>query len=481
MAQGINLKLNIKGIRFKTWTYLLVLTMGILGLLWILQITFLKPYYRNTKIKDIRYVASMIEQGIQQDRFSDSIVSVAVRNNVCATVFNAQQDLVYYVDTLGVNCFLSRFRGGGDAEILSQYINEAKKAGTSDFYFTLQNLNFRQEMIFYGKEVQVNLANYYVFVNAPIEPLDSTIAILQDQFIYVTIVVFLLSGFFTIIISSRIAKPLAKMTESARKLAAGNIDVTFEPEGYSEVKELAQTLNFATNEISKMDELRKDLIANVSHDIKTPLTMIKAYAEMIKELSGDDPIKREKHLDIILHEAAHLDRLVNDMLQLSQYQANSLSVSPAPMHLKSLIDHIVTLFSGFSENGSVAFDVQVDETFVVIADEVKIGQVLYNFVNNAIAHVGEDKLIIISAVRKKENIRVSVIDHGHGISPTDLPYIWDRYYKSNRNFTRSTQSTGLGLAIAKSICIAHSINFGVFSNETEGSCFFVDLPVDTQF
>jgi len=275
-----------------------VLTMGILGLLWILQITFLKPYYRNTKIKDIRYVASMIEQGIQQDRFSDSIVSVAVRNNVCATVFNAQQDLVYYVDTLGVNCFLSRFRGGGDAELLSQYINEAKKAGTSDFYFTLQNLNFRQEMIFYGKEVQVNLANYYVFVNAPIEPLDSTIAILQDQFIYVTIVVFLLSGFFTIIISSRIAKPLAKMTESARKLAAGNIDVTFEPEGYSEVKELAQTLNFATNEISKMDELRKDLIANVSHDIKTPLTMIKAYAEMIKELSGDDPIKREKHLDI---------------------------------------------------------------------------------------------------------------------------------------------------------------------------------------
>ena len=146
-------------------------------------------------------------------------------------------------------------------------------------------------MLFRSK---VNLTEFYIFINAPIEPLDSTISILQDQFIYVTVAVLFLSTVISGIISFQIAKPLADMTESARKLAHGDVNVRFEYGGYSEIDDLADTLNFATGELSKMDELRRDLIANVSHDIKTPLTMIKAYAELIKELSGENPIKRNE-------------------------------------------------------------------------------------------------------------------------------------------------------------------------------------------
>lgn len=454
------------------------LTISILALLWALQIVFLKPYYRNMKITDIRNVAGVIEESLITDKLSENIVRVAVENNVCAVIYNKNYQLVYSVDSLGVNCFLTRSPISDQKAFIEEYVLEAKAVAGTDFYFTMQNTNFRQEMIFYGKEVKVNLTEFYIFINAPIEPLDSTISILQDQFIYVTIAVLLLSTLISGIISFQIAKPLANMTESARKLAHGDVNVRFDYGGYSEIDELADTLNFATGELGKMDELRRDLIANVSHDIKTPLTMIKAYAEMIKELSGDNPSKRNEHLDIILSEANHLNRLVNDMMQLSLNQANKLQIERKQFNLKKKITEIVGLFAGYTDSDQAVFELDIDRKLKVEADEVKIGQVLFNFINNAIRHIGQDRKIIIKAEIVSDCVRVSVIDHGEGISASHLPYIWDRYYKIDKNYTRESDGgTGLGLAIAKSICVAHKLNFGVISSENEGATFFVDLPL----
>ncbi len=430
------------------------------------------------KITDIRNVAGVIEESLITDKLSENIVSIAVENNVCAAIYNKNYQLVYSVDSLGVNCFLTRSPISDQKEFIDEYVLEAQAAAGMDFYFTMQNTNFRQEMIFYGKEVKVNLTEFYIFINAPIEPLDSTISILQDQFIYVTIAVLFLSTVISGIISFRIAKPLANMTESARKLAHGDVDVRFDYGGYSEIDELADTLNFATKEMAKMEELRRDLIANVSHDIKTPLTMIKAYAEMIKELSGDNPVKRNEHLEIILSETNHLNRLVNDMMQLSLNQANKLQIDRKPFNLKKKILEITGLFAGYTDSDQANFEVDVDRKLRVEADEVKVGQVLFNFINNAIRHIGEDKKILIKAEVIDSSVRVSVIDHGFGIASAHLPYIWDRYYKIDKNYTRETDGgTGLGLAIAKAICVAHKLNYGVISTEGSGATFYVDLPL----
>lgn len=447
-------------------------------MLWALQIVFLKPYYRNMKITDIRNVAGAIEVSLISDKLSENIVQIAVENNVCAVIYNKNYQMVYSVDSLGVNCFLTRSPISDQKAFIEEYVIEAQAVAGSDYYFTMQNTNFRQEMIFYGKEVKVNLTEFYIFINAPIEPLDSTISILQDQFIYVTIAVLFLSTVISGIISFRIARPLANMTESARKLAHGDVNVKFDYGGYSEIDDLADTLNFATGELSKMDELRRDLIANVSHDIKTPLTMIKAYAEMIKELSGDNPVKRNEHLDIILSEANHLNRLVNDMLQLSLNQSNKLTIDTTQFFLKKKLTEIVGLFAGFTDSGQVEIEMNIDRKLKVEADEIKFGQVMFNYINNAIRHIGDDKKVIIKAETVDKTVRISVIDHGAGIESSHLPYIWDRYYKIDKNYTRESDGgTGLGLAIAKSICVAHNLNFGVISSEGEGATFYVDLPL----
>ena len=112
-------------------------------------------------------------------------------------------------------------------------------------------------------------------------------------------------------------------------------------------------------------------------------------------------------------------------------------------------------------------------------DEVKMGQVIFNYINNAITHVGRDKTVFINATVKKDVIRVEVIDHGVGINDEDLPYIWDRYYKIDKNFTRNDTGSGLGLAIVKSICLAHDVEFGVQSLENQ-TIFYVDLLMESE-
>ena len=454
-------------------------SIAILLLLWMFQIVFLKPFYRNTRINDVRYVASVIEDNLKKDTLSEGVVKLVIQNNVCISVYNEQGDQVYFVDTLGVNCFILSQNHQDNPYFMNQYIEQAKIVSGTDYYFYMTSTNNDSEMMFYGKEVIADFTSYFVFVNAPIEPLDSTIKILQDQFGYVSIAVFVLSTFVALIIASRLSKPLQSMVKSAKKLAGGDVKVEFDHSDYTEFSELAQTLNYATQEIAKMDELRKDLIANVSHDIKTPLTTIKAYAEMIKEISGSNKEKRNEHLDIILAEASHLDILVSDMLKLSQFNQPELLINTTTVHLKSMIENIVQLFYGTVKNLNVGIVMNVDEALIVYCDEVKVGQVIFNYINNALSHVGKDRRVYINAVVKKDMARIEVVDHGRGIQADDLPYIWDRYYKIDKNFTRSDTGSGLGLAIVKSICLAHDLNFGVTSDDKETK-FYVDLPMEAK-
>src|SRR5690554_718865 len=236
---------------------MILFAIAILLLLWIFQIVFLKPFYRNTKISDVRLFASSIESGLRADQFSDNIIQSAIENNVCASVYNSFGDQVYFVDTLGVNCFIARGNHLDNPTFMNEYIEQAKVVSGTDFYFYMDGVNFDREMMFYGKEVVADFTSYYVFINAPVELLDSTISILQDQFVYVTVAVFILSSFVALYIASRLSKPLHSMVASAKRLAAGDVHVEFEQTHYREFDELAQTLNYATQEIAKMDELRR--------------------------------------------------------------------------------------------------------------------------------------------------------------------------------------------------------------------------------
>ena len=268
------------------------------------------------------------------------------------------------------------------------------------------------------------------------------------------------------------------MKHSANELAKGHYDIHFEGSYFSEIDQLADTLNDATHKLSKVDELRRDLIANVSHDIKTPLTMIKAYAEMIHDISGDIPAKRDEHLDVIVREVDYLDHLVTDMAELSKMQSGSYQLKLGTFNLSQKIQNIVTLCQVMIDEHHYQLVIECPRNLMMTADEVKISQVIYNFLSNAFKHTPDGKKITIRAFEKNDWIQVEVEDEGEGIKKEDLPYIWDRYYKIDKKYQRATGgSTGLGLAISKNIVDLMDGRITVRSIKDIGTEFTIDVKL----
>lgn len=479
------MKLDLKGLRFGIWLYYVTFALGMLALLGFLQISMIKPYYRDNKITAMKEVAdtiqaSMIDRLYIDEKDVETAFQTTVKNNVCAIIYNEGGQIVYSADSLGAGCIFSQSLSISEInypalrrENSFRELFESNQADEISELF--RNNRIDQEMILYGRKIKANMETYYLYVNSPVELMDFTYEVFQNQFGTLTIGVLLLSLAVSMFLSARLASPILKMRSSAKELAQGNYEISFEGGSFSETKELATALNDATAKLNKVDELRKDLLANVSHDIKTPLTMIKAYAEMIQDISGDIPEKRNEHLQVIIDEVEYLDHLVKELSELSKMQSGTYDLNITQFDLSCKVREITKLCQGLFEQRHMHYELSTVESVLVSADETKIGQVIYNFIVNAIKHSEEHTCVFITCQDFGDTVRVSVQDEGKGISEAELPYIWDRYYKIDKGFKRSSKGTGLGLSIVKAILDTHQADFGVDSKEGNGSTFWFEL------
>ena len=259
-------------------------------------------------------------------------------------------------------------------------------------------------------------------------------------------------------------------------MSKGDYDIVFDTDnGIDEINELALTLNQARDELSKTDELRRELLANVSHDLKTPLTMIKAYSEMVRDLTYDDKEKRDSNLNTIIDETDRLALLVNDILELSKIQSNVGELNIDSFDINKMIVSIINKFDYLKERDNYIFEYKENKNIMVYADKQKIEQVIYNLIGNAINYVGKDKKIIIKLINNDKKIKVEITDHGKGIDKEELNLIWDKYYKVDKKYKRNNVGTGLGLSIVKNILISHNSAYGVMSKKNKGTTFYFEL------
>ncbi len=286
---------------------------------------------------------------------------------------------------------------------------------------------------------------------------------------------FAVSGFVAMLVT----RPVAEVTDRAKALARGDYSLRFRKDYFcSEIEELSSALEYARSEISKADDLQKELIANVSHDFKTPLTMIKAYASMILEITGDDKKKREQNAQVIIDEADRLAMLVSDVLDLSKLRAG-VEEERERFELSEETRAIIGRFGYLAETQGYRFETEIEEGIFITAARGRIGQVVYNLIGNAVNYTGEDKRVRVKLFRKEGAARLEVIDSGKGIPPEELDTIWDRYYRSENSHKRPVQGTGLGLSIVKGVLLAHGFPFGAVSEQGKGSCFWVEFPGET--
>lgn len=476
------MKLDTHAIRFRFWLAFFLLAVGITIFIGALQTGLIRPYYRNSKVQSVSTVADHIQDDLVSIHSGPSGIQQALReavdNSVCVVIYNDSGTLIYNADSLGAGCIFNNSRSD---EIRSLMNEEGMKSvlneGQGEYSANFSNEATGQEMIVYGRLIKETLGNYYMFVNSPLEPVDSVVTFFTRQYFYYTAIAIIIASLVAFYISGTVTNPIVRMNQEAAKLSNADYNTDFDGGAYTETRELASTLNLASDKLGKVDELRRDLIANVSHDIRTPLTDIRAYAEMIRDVSGNNPEKREKHLNVIIRETEYMNRLVNDMSELSRLQSGSYELNLANMDLCECIRDIVDMDEALIRQAGVTLHVDIPETLTVYADEIKISQVIANYLSNAIKHTPKGKNITIRAWMKddEETVRVEVEDEGEGIDEKDLPNIWDRYQKSSHSFSRSMTSTGLGLAIVKGIADAHHAAYGVESEKGKGSVFWLEL------
>lgn len=445
------------------WKYFLIFSIVILGVLWIFQVLFLDQYYRYVKINDIKSVAKLIALRQSSSKFSDIVDKAAYDSEVCVEVINSNFVTLYSSSSYGRGCFTGK-------ETSMNYKYNFMTSGEKNKTYELINPMYNNDTLVYAVKLK---NNKYAFVNTSLDTVDSTVDIIQEQLVIVLVVVLILSFAISYFMSNYISLPIVKMNTAAKQLAKRDFNVKFENDSnILEINELAETLNYASSELSKTDELRRDLMANVSHDLKTPLTMIKAYAEMSTDLHANNKAKQKEDMNIIANEVDRLTILVNDILTLSKMQSNIESLDIEEFDLISLIDDILERYKVLKETESYTFNFNHKKKKIMIkADRKKLEQVIYNLVNNAINYTGEDNSVTINITGENDYV-VEIIDTGKGIKEEDLPYIWDKYYKNNKKHKRNLVGTGLGLSIVKNILELHGFEHGVKSSVGKGTNFY---------
>ena len=220
--------------------------------------------------------------------------------------------------------------------------------------------------------------------------------------------------------------------------------------------------------------MRTELIANVSHDLRTPLTMIRVYAEMIRDLYANNPEKRNRNVGVIMEECDRLTTLVQNLLDLSKLQSGVDTLQCGTFDLTETIRRILRRYDALEQEGYHIRFAQ-SKPCPVVGDEGRIEQVLYNLINNAVNYTGPDKRINLMVADHGDRVRVLVADTGPGIATEDLAHIWDRYYKVDKVHQRAVTGSGLGLSIVRSIMELHGMAYGVDSIVGQGSTFWFEL------
>ena len=443
-------------------------------ILWFLQIFFLDTYYEEMKISQTRKVANSIISNYDDENLVEYISALSYKNDMYIHIESSDGTIIF---SPAQNLDQPRIPGGNiylmEMAVMKKNLVQSDNQSTSILLTDRGRKNNTLAYSAYLDDTEGHEVILYIF--SPLFPVESTVDILSNQLKYVTLISLALGFGLSLLISNRISKPIVNITKSATQLAAGNYDVTFEGGQYSEIAQLADTLSYTSKELAKADNLHKDLIANVSHDLRTPLTMVKSYAEMIRDLSGDNPEKRNAHLQVIIDEADRLNRLVTDLLALSKMQSGMEALNITKFCLGDSIINILNSYRLLSEQEGYQFTDHCDPNIIVTGDEVRIKQVLSNLVNNAIRYSDEDKRISITVTENPDAVRCEVTDNGQGIPEDELAHIWERYYKSSSNQSRNGSGTGLGLSIVKEILLLHKARFGVTSRLHEGSTFWFEL------
>lgn len=482
---------SVLPLRVKLIGSFLLFAFLLLVFLWLFQIVFLDDFYRMIKTNQIERNTDFICENLTSPDIEEMVESIHRGNSMSVAVFDTSSQFFTRVlesdtdrdmslDIMPHQAYMyynSAISAGGKVTIENE--------GFTDVMFVPDDMlrgvyrdypvnNRTSKILTCACIVEGNNNQYLVVLKTRMTPVTSTVETLRIQLLIITALLIVFAVFFALTVSSRISKPIAKTNEGAKELARQNYNVTFDADGCKEICELSETLNIAAAELATVDSLRRELIGNISHDLRTPLTMISGYAEVMRDIPGENT---PENLQVIIDESRRLSELVTDLLDLSKLESQTLPLSTDTFSITACIRGIFSRYAKLIAQENYVLEFESDRDVLVTGDEIRLSQVVYNLINNAINYSGEDKTVIVRQLVSDNKVCIEVEDHGKGISPEDMKYIWDRYYRVDKEHKSAVIGSGLGLSIVKNVLLLHNARFGVRSTLSKGSVFWFELDL----
>lgn len=289
-------------------------------------------------------------------------------------------------------------------------------------------------------------------------------------------VVFLFSALIGWYFNKKLTLPLRKLSAAVKKISQGNFEIVLDEVNTLEIDEVSSAFNSMTKQLSKIDKNRKDFLANVSHELRSPMTNVQGFVEGMLDgtIEAQDT---NKYLQIVLNESKRMNKLINSLLNLSQIENDDIPLEVHPFNINEIIRQALIPNINRIETKNIILDLCVDDRpLMVLGDKGKIEQVIFNLIDNAIKFTPEKGQISIITKTYEKKVHFIINDSGSGILPEDISHIFDRFYMSEKSHT-SGKGTGLGLAICKKIMDKHKEPLNVQSRYGEGASFEFTLPL----
>ncbi len=335
----------------------------------------------------------------------------------------------------------------------------------------------------------------YFIMRSPLESIRDSVMLSNKFYIGIGIAAIVISAIIIYLFSRKVTKPVMELADISKRMTALDFDAKFESKGENEIDVLGEHMNqlsevlektiselkTANNELrrdieqkEKIDQMRKEFLSNVSHELKTPLALIQGYAEGLKDGISEDPESREYYCEVIIDEAQKMNTMVKKLLTLNEVEFGQDTVSMERFNVAELIEGVAQSCSLLVQQKEGKLRLKVENPLYVWSDELKIEEVLTNYISNACNHLDCERIIEIKAEQKEGKVRISVFNTGKQIPEEDMERIWEKFYKVDKAHTREYGGSGIGLSIVKAIMESVNGSYGV-KNYMNGVEFWIEL------
>lgn len=418
--------------------------------------------------------ATLVANDYLPSYFTDDSSLLAVQSQLAAMRLYLESSL-WFVQRDGTMITSSNLENTSSPEAIEDF--DPAEIGGNQYITGTYHGYFDEEVITVMAPVTQGFSTKgYLLIHSPMSTIEEKCRTLMVP-VYISLgVIYLISFLFLLGFHFFVYRPLRQVTEAAKQYATGNLEYEIPVYTHDEMGYLSASLNYMAVQLKDMDDYQKKIVANVSHDFRSPLTSIKGYVEAMTD-GTIPPELHQKYLKIILFETERLTDLTIDLLTLNEFDTKELLLDKIEFDIQEMIKNTAASFEGVCTPKHITIELLLlPGTVIVFADRRKIQQVLYNLIDNAIKFSENDSSITVEVVEKNEKVFISVKDHGIGIPRKELNKIWERFYKSDLSRGKDKKGTGLGLSIVKEVIQAHDEHINVISTEGVGTEFIFSLP-----